>query len=174
VAYLSPRINLRLGPILLGYAVFLVIPALWWAWQFADWQNDTYHITSTRIIDIDKRPFFGREERREADLERVQNITVTVPGPLGRLLRYGSVVIETAGEDPFTFDLVSKPNEVRAEIARRVEARRRQLQQDAARQHRDELLEWFSVYDHIHQSRRHQVTPPPSPEEEESQPHAHT
>jgi 4-amino-4-deoxy-L-arabinose transferase-like glycosyltransferase len=78
MAYLSPRINLRLAPILLGYAVFLVIPALWWAWQFADWQNDTYHISSSRIIDINKRPFFGREERREADLERVQNITVTV------------------------------------------------------------------------------------------------
>jgi CRP-like cAMP-binding protein/membrane protein YdbS with pleckstrin-like domain len=172
MAYLSPRINLRLAPILLGYAVFLVIPALWWAWQFADWQNDTYHISSSRIIDINKRPFFGREERREADLERVQNITVTVPGPLGRLLRYGSIVIETAGEDPFTFDLVKDPNNVRAEIARRVEARRRQLQQDVARQRRDELLEWFSVYDHIHQSRKHKSTPPSSQEGEESQTHA--
>jgi CRP-like cAMP-binding protein/membrane protein YdbS with pleckstrin-like domain len=172
IAYLSSRINLRLGPILLGYAAFLVIPAIWWVWRFSNWQNDTFHISSTRIIDIDKRPFFGREERREADLERVQNITVTVPGPLGRLLRYGSVVIETAGEDPFTFDTVSKPNEVRVEIARRVEARRRQLQQDAARQQRDELLEWFSVYDYIHESKKHE--PPPFQAEEESQTHAQT
>jgi CRP-like cAMP-binding protein/membrane protein YdbS with pleckstrin-like domain len=173
LAYVSARINLSLAPILIGYGIFLVFPVLWWVWQFTDWQNDTYHVTATRIIDIEKRPFFGREERREADLERVQNITVTVPGPLARLLRYGSVVIETAGEEPFTFNLVKNPNEVRAEISRRVDARRRQLLHETARQHRDELLEWFSVYDQIHQTRAHKPEPSPQ-EEEESQAHAGT
>lgn len=172
LAYLSPSINLGLGPILLGYGVLLVIPVIWWVWQFADWQNDTYTITATRIIDIEKHPFFGREERREADLERVQNIAVLVPGLLARLLKFGSVVIETAGEEPFTFDLVKDPNGVRAEISRRVDARRRQQTQAEALRRRDELLEWFSVYDHIHESRQHK--PPPPQEEEESQPHART
>jgi CRP-like cAMP-binding protein/membrane protein YdbS with pleckstrin-like domain len=171
IAYVSPRIHFSLAPILIGYGAFLVIPVIWLVWQFADWQNDTYSVTATRIIDIEKRPFFGREERREADLERVQNIAVSVPGPLARFLGYGSVVIETAGEDPFTFDLVRDPNGVRAEISRRVDARRRQILQETAHRRRDELLEWFSVYDHIHESRQHR--PPPS-QEEESQTHAST
>ncbi|MBN1810383.1 MAG: cyclic nucleotide-binding domain-containing protein [Anaerolineae bacterium] len=171
IAYLSPRINLGLAPILIGYGAFLVIPVIWLVWQFADWQNDTYSITATHIIDIEKRPFFGREERREADLERVQNIAVTVPGPLARLLRYGSVIIETAGEEPFTFDLAQDPNGVRAEISRRVNVRRRRILQETAHRRRDELLEWFSVYDHIHESRKHK---PPPPQEEESQTHAST
>jgi hypothetical protein len=95
-----------------------------------------------------------------------------VPGFLARLLKFGSVVIETAGEEPFTFDLVRNPNGVRAEISRRVDARRRQRAQAEAIRRRDELLEWFSVYDHIHESRQHK--PPPPQEEEESQTHART
>lgn len=165
LVYARTQVEFGLGPILLGYGVILVFPVLWWIWHFSDWQNDTYHVTSTRIIDIEKRPFGGREERRETDLQQVQNITVTIPGILARWLKYGSVVIETAGAEPFTFDLVEDPNGVRAEISRRVEARRRQLAQEEAIRHRDELLEWFSVYDQIHQTRVHK--PEPSPQEEQ-------
>jgi CRP-like cAMP-binding protein/membrane protein YdbS with pleckstrin-like domain len=171
IAYVSSAINISLTAILVGYGAFLIIPVIWLVWQFADWQNDTYIITATHIIDIEKRPFFGREERREADLERVQNIAVSIPGLLARLLNFGSVEIETAGEEPFTFDLVRDPNGVRAEISRRVDARRRQALQETAQRRRDELLEWFSVYDHIHESRKHK---PPAPHEEEPQTHAGT
>jgi uncharacterized membrane protein YdbT with pleckstrin-like domain len=166
--YLSPRLNLSLAPVLLGYGVFLVIPVIWWLWQFTDWQNDTYHVTPTRIIDIEKQPFFGREERREADLESVQNIVVSIPGLMARVLNYGSVEVETAGEESFTFDLVKDPNGVRAEISQRVEARRRQSVQEEAMRHRDELLEWFSVYDQIHQTRVHKPEPSLPQEEQES------
>jgi uncharacterized membrane protein YdbT with pleckstrin-like domain len=96
---------------------------------------------------------------------------VSIPGLLARLLNFGSVEIETAGEEPFTFDLVRDPNGVRAEISRRVDARRRQALQETAQRRRDELLEWFSVYDHIHESRKHK---PPAPHEEEPQTHAGT
>lgn len=172
LAYIARHVNLGLTSILLGYGVFLVVPVIWWLWQFADWQNDTYTITATRIIDIEKHPFWGREERREADLERVQNIAVSIPGFMARLLKYGSVEIETAGEEPFTFDLVQNPNGVRAEISRRVDARRQQQAQAAAMRRRDELLEWFSVYDRIQESR--QPKPAPPQEEEDSQTRAHT
>ncbi len=172
IAYVSSSINISLAAILVGYGAFLIIPVIWWVWQFSDWQNDTYHVTSTRIIDIEKRPFFGREERREADLDRVQNIIVSIPGLLARLLNFGSVEVETAGEEPFTFDLVKDPNSVRAEIARRVEASRKKKQQEETKRRRDELLEWFSVYDNIHESKKHE--PSPYQGEEESQTHAQT
>jgi uncharacterized membrane protein YdbT with pleckstrin-like domain len=173
VAYVSSSINISLASVLVGYGAFLIIPTIWWVWHFADWQNDTYHVTATRIIDIEKRPFFGREERREANLESVQNIVVSIPGLLARLLDYGSVEVETAGEEPFTFDLVKDPNGVRADVSRRVEARRKQRQREEARRRRDELLEWFSVYDDIHASKKHEPSPFQQ-EEEESQTHAHT
>jgi CRP-like cAMP-binding protein len=166
LASLSARIHLSLPPILVSYGVLMVFPVVWWIWQFDDWQNDTYHVTSTRIIDVEKRPFYGREERREADLQEVQNITMTVPGFLARLFKYGSVIIETAGAGAFTFDLVKDPAGVRAEISRRVEGRRRQLLRETAQRRRDELLEWFSVYDQIHHTMAHKAEQPPPPEEE--------
>jgi uncharacterized membrane protein YdbT with pleckstrin-like domain len=134
-------------------------------WIFDDWRNDTYQVTATRIIDVEKRPFYGREDRREADLQEIQNIAVQVPGFLARVLKFGSVFIETAGETAFTFEKVKDPAGVRAEISRRVEESRRQQRQETASRHRDELLEWFSVYDQIHQTETHKTTSPTSEEE---------
>jgi hypothetical protein len=137
---------LRLGDwrmILVGYGVALVVLLPWWLWLFSDWQNDMYQVTATRIIDVERRPFFLSEERREASLGRVQNISLEIPGLIGRILNFGSVTIE------FTFEYIHDPRAVQAEIFRRIEAlKQRQHQQDAARR-RVELMDWFSVYDQI-------------------------
>lgn len=134
-------------PILIGYGTLMVFLFLWWLWRFADWQNDIYQVTSTRIIDVERLPFFLRETRREASLSRIQNIALEIPGILGKLLNYGSVKIETAGGEAFTFDHVKDPRGVQTEIFRRVEAFQRRQRQEEAERRRSELLDWFSVYD---------------------------
>jgi len=139
-------------PVLIGYGTLMVFLFPWWVWRFDDWQNDLYQVTSTRIIDIERLPFYLREERREASLDKVQNINSEIPGFLATLLKYGSVTIETAGTEPFTFAYVKDPRGVQAEIARRVEAFQRQLRQQEAERHRTELLDWFSVYDQMQSS----------------------
>jgi len=142
------------APIMIGYGIALVFLFPWWLWKFDDWQNDIYQVTATRIIDVERLPFYLREERREASLDMIQNINLEVPGFLGKLLHYGSVTIETAGAGAFTFNLVKNPQDVQAEIFRRVETFQRRQRQQEAERHRTELLDWFAAYDQI----RH---PPP-------------
>jgi uncharacterized membrane protein YdbT with pleckstrin-like domain len=148
-------------PVLIGYGTVTAFLLPWWIWRFDDWQNDIYQITATRIIDIEQRPFFLGEERREASLDKVQNTSLEIPGILGKLFNYGSVTIETAGIEPFTFELVKDPRGVQAEINHRVEAYQRWLRQQEAERHRAELLDWFSVYDQI-RSQTPPASPPPS------------
>ena len=140
------------GPILIAYGVVMSFVFVWWLWIFDDWQNDVYQVTTTRIVDIERLPLYLREQRREASLGMIQNISLEIPGVLGNLLNYGSVTIETAGAGAFTFDYVKDPRGVQAEIFRRVEAFQAQRRQEEADRRRIELLDWFSVYDQIRSS----------------------
>jgi len=124
--------------------------ALGWAWwRGADWANDLYMVTDERIVDIEKRPLFFSEERREATLGVIQNVRFEMPNPLAAILNYGDVRVQTAGAGEFTFNQVPNPREVQQEIFRRIEAfRQRQRDRDAARR-RSELAEWLTVYDKL-------------------------
>ncbi len=137
---------------LVGYGISLVIVLPWWLWKFDDWQNDIYQVTKTRIIDVERLPFYLREDRREASLGMIQNIKFEIPGLIGKLLNYGSVTIETAGAGPFTFDYVKNPSGVQAEIFRRMDAFKKRQELAAAERHRRELLDWFAVYDQMRQA----------------------
>ncbi|NLE43459.1 MAG: cyclic nucleotide-binding domain-containing protein [Chloroflexi bacterium] len=136
-------------PILIGYGAVMIFLTPWWLWRFDNWQNDIYQVTSTRIIDVERLPFYIREDRREASLGMIQNISLQVPGILGKLLNYGSVTIETAASGQFTFDMVWDPRSVQQEIFRRMDAFQRMQARQAAEQRRNELLDWFAVYDQI-------------------------
>ncbi len=135
--------------IMTSYGIVLLFLVPWWLWVFEDWQNEVYQVTPSRIVDVERLPFGLREERREASLGMIQNVNLRVPSVIGRLLGYGSVTIETAGAGAFTFDHVKNPQEVQAEIFRRMASfEERQRQQEAERR-RDELLDWFTVYDQM-------------------------
>jgi CRP-like cAMP-binding protein len=157
----------NLAPILIGYGVLMVFLFPWWLWKFDDWQNDTYQVTATRIIDVEQRPFYLREQRREASLGKIQNVSLEIPGVLGKLLNYGSVTIETAGAEPFTFDCVKNPRDVQAEIFRRVEMFQQLERQEEAERRRAELIDWFTVYDQIDLSKA-STSPPPSSDHQET------
>jgi hypothetical protein len=140
------------APILIIYGVIMSSLSLWWLWIFDDWQNDIYQVTATRIIDVERLPLYLREQRREASLGVIQNVSLEIPGVLGNLLNYGSVTIETAGAGAFTFDYVKDPRGVQDEIFRRVEAFQAQKRKEEADRRRTELMEWFSVYDQVRSS----------------------
>jgi len=165
--YLTTNDFVGPAPVLIGYAALMVFLFPWWLWEIADWQNEVYQVTATRIIDIERLPFYLREERREASLGMIQNISLEIPGLLGRFLNYGSVTIETAGAGAFTFDYVKDPRGVQAEIFRRVEAFQQLQRQQEAERRRAELLDWFTVYDQI-RNRTSPATPPPPAISQES------
>ena len=139
----------RAPAFLVLFLLFLVFAAWLW-WNYADWENDIYVVTPERIIDIEKKPLFFAENKREASLAVVQNVSLSIPGPLAYLLNYGNVIIQTAAETgSFNFRFVSNPREVQNEIFRRIEAYRRLEEERRARERQAELLGWFGEYDRL-------------------------
>ncbi len=149
VAWLLSREEGDQVSVLISYGIVLLFLVPWWLWVFEDWQNELYQVTSSRIIDVERLPFGLREERREASLGMIQNVNLKVPGVIGRLFGYGSVTIETAGAGAFTFDYVKNPQAVQTEIFRRMAAFTQRKRQEEAQRRRDELLDWFTVYDEM-------------------------
>jgi CRP-like cAMP-binding protein/membrane protein YdbS with pleckstrin-like domain len=133
--------------ILLVVLLFFLGVLAWLGWEYADWRNDVYIVTNERIIDIQKKPLFFAEVRREAPLDNVQNVDVIIPGPLAHLLGYGNVIIQTAAETgQFDFVFVGSPREVQAEISRRTEALRATRAERERIQRQNELAMWFEAY----------------------------
>ena len=122
----------------------------WVAYLIADWRNDTYEVSRSEIVDVEKKPLWGTEIKRAARLLEIDNIEVDIPSPLHFILDFGNVTLQTAGKDgKFTFDWVPQPREVAAEIRRRIEDFRRVREQEAARQRAQELPDWFELYDRL-------------------------
>lgn len=107
-----------------SFASLVVLWALWglvlWSvfWQFwTTYYMDIWVVTNKRIIDIDYQRLFDRNIAI-LRLDRVQDITTHVEGVVGTLLRYGSVVVQTAGsEKEFVIDQIANPEALRDVIS---------------------------------------------------------
>lgn len=134
VALLAAFLGGRLPPGDWGLWFALRIPMLpfllWALWRALNWENDRYIVTDRRAIHIDRLYFF-REERHEARLDRIQNVTVEIPGPLAHALSFGHLSLETAGtEGKITFPGIPRPHEVQAvllELVQAAHARRQEM-----------------------------------------------
>jgi uncharacterized membrane protein YdbT with pleckstrin-like domain len=135
----SLRFDLLLG-------ISLVAISGWITWRVIDWRNDLYVITDDRVIDIEKAPFV-REERREAGLDKIQDVRYLQEGFIALRLDFGNVRLETAGGiEAFTFDSVPHPRQVQIEIFKRID----QFHREAGRRLREtrqyELLDLLGRY----------------------------
>lgn len=146
-------------PLLLVSLVVWIPASLWLWWEVEDWRNDEYILTDRMVIDVQKKPLFFAEDRKQATLDMIQNVSLNIPGPLATILNYGNVLIQTAGPGgTISFLCVPQPSEVQNEISRRREAfteRQRARERD---QRKAEFATWFQVYDEIN----HPQTPPSS------------
>jgi uncharacterized membrane protein YdbT with pleckstrin-like domain len=146
-------------PLLLVSLVVWIPASFWLWWEVEDWRNDEYILTDRMVIDVQKKPLFFAEDRKQATLDMIQNVSLNIPGPLATILNYGNVLIQTAGPGgTISFLSVPQPSEVQNEISRRREAfteRQRARERD---QRKAEFATWFQVYDEIN----HPQTPPSS------------
>ncbi len=136
--------------LLLTSLVLWIVAVTWLWWEYEDWRNDIYIVTDRLIIDVEKKPLLFDEQRKQASLDVIQNVSLRQQGLLANLLNYGDVLIQTAGAaGDFTFDNVASPAEVQREVFRRIDAydearRRRDKEQKAA-----ELSAWFQIHDEV-------------------------
>jgi len=130
--------------VLFGFAQVGVL--IWVVWQTLDWYNDLYVLTDERVVDIEKVPLLA-EERREARLDRIQDVRYDQPSLIYRLLNFGHVWLETAGEiGRFTFDYVPRPQGVQTEIFRRLSAFREAAEQRKREAGQEVMLELLGRY----------------------------
>jgi membrane protein YdbS with pleckstrin-like domain len=125
----------------------------WYWWEYTDWSNDLYTVTSDRIIDTEKKPLFFSEQRREGNLGMIQNVTLEIPNVIAGLLNYGDVIVKTAGTGDFTFHNVGNPRDVQSEVFARMSQYKARTQAQEEARRRGEMAEWFSVFDELQRTR---------------------
>ncbi len=153
-------------PALLMVVFFVgLIVTGWWIYEYWDWTNDIYVITSEQIVDVDKRPL-GTETRKAAPIKNILSIESQRLGFWGNIFNYGTVFIKV-GDTTFTFDYVYNPLQVQRELFNRfseVKERERQAQENADRKR---MADWLEVYHQVEQEEEDEeggpVLPPPPP-----------
>jgi hypothetical protein len=118
-----PRLEL-LSPAVTTLILFVLLVGIGFAffWQYSDWRNDLYILEPSRLIELSRLPFGLFENRREAPLGVIQNVNAGSPHLLARMLGYGNVLVETAGQGGnFDFDHVPDPDQVQRIIFEYVE-----------------------------------------------------
>jgi uncharacterized membrane protein YdbT with pleckstrin-like domain len=102
-------------PVVPLIAPALIIYAITFAWHWIDWRNDYFAITTHRFTHREQVALIY-ESRREAPLDRVQNIHIE-RDLLGHLLGYGELTIQTAAEvGEIHFHTVPDPEAMREAI----------------------------------------------------------
>ncbi|HUD20493.1 MAG TPA: PH domain-containing protein [Candidatus Saccharimonadales bacterium] len=95
----------------------LIIGGLYTLYQAFLWNNGLYIITDQRVIKIDQINLFKRLIS-ETELDRIQEITTEIAGPIHTLLNFGKVKIKTASSDSGQMDLedVADPYDLQQQI----------------------------------------------------------
>ncbi|MBM2820553.1 MAG: hypothetical protein HW405_313 [Candidatus Berkelbacteria bacterium] len=80
------------------------------------YSNYLYILTNQRLIIIEQSNIFSRK-LSESELDKIQNITVEVKGPIKTFLNFGNIKITTAGVDPIMIlENVEDPYKLQQEI----------------------------------------------------------
>ena len=80
------------------------------------YNNYLYILTNQRLIIIEQQGVFSRKIT-ESELEKFQNVTVEVKGPIKTLLNFGNIKITTAGVDPvMILENIENPYEIQQQV----------------------------------------------------------
>jgi|GEM_PF-1122954 len=102
----------------IAIAVIVVVGLLYTFYQWFLWNNGTSIITTQRVIRIEQQSLFSRQIA-EAELDRIQEISTEIRGPIHTLFNFGTVRIKTATNSG-KVDLmdVTNPYDIQQEIVR--------------------------------------------------------
>jgi membrane protein YdbS with pleckstrin-like domain len=125
-----------------------ILAGLWILYHYADWRNDDFIVTTKRFIHIERRLFYG-EERDEAPLTRIQDVTLSHPGFLDRFGFY-NLEIKTAGAGDIFIKGILSATEMKDMIFQEKEralARARAANMATIRQLLAKRLDWEEALD---------------------------
>jgi len=123
----------------------LMVPVLgWWIYQYVDWINDIFRVTTDQILDIDRKPL-GTEERRAAPLDSILGTRYERIGILGYFLNFGTVYIDV-GSAQFAFEDVLDPAIVQSDIDHRRLKREAEKRATEKEDERNRMANWLAAY----------------------------
>ncbi len=99
--------------LLAGFPGFIAL--VWGVYSFLDWRNDEFIVTSKRVIYIQRFLLYG-EERDEAPLIRIQDVTFEASNLLERILNFYDLTIQTAGAGKIRFQGIRNAEEIKETI----------------------------------------------------------
>ena len=104
--YINSSLVSLIGFLLLVLLVALLASVLW------IWKRNKIVITNEHIVDIDQLGLFNRRVST-LRLQEIQDISARVTGPIQTMFKYGSIIIQTAGErENFVLDYMALPYEL--------------------------------------------------------------
>ncbi len=151
------------------FFILFLLDFAWFIWRVEDWRNDLFQVTSRTVVDIDRRPFGFGESRKQAPIDKIQNVNAYTPGLLHTIFNYGNVDIETAGDAiNLEFDDVPFPSVIQSDIFQRLEdLKEAEYERDTQIRHREYSLLIDVYHQSIEQELIPQRTPQDIPPEEE-------
>ncbi len=97
------------------------------AWDYIDWHDDRFILTTQRVMHVERKGPFGSMSE-EASLDDIQDVLEVRPNVVATLLDYGDIILHTAGGTvKIDFTEVGRPSMWREAILRemgRMQARR--------------------------------------------------
>ncbi|GAB4577822.1 MAG: hypothetical protein Fur0022_05540 [Anaerolineales bacterium] len=145
------------GQIFLALGIVMLISFPYVGYQYLDWRDDRYQLTSREIIDFDKKPFL-EEKKRVAPLDHILSISHDRKGIISLLLNFGTVSIN-AGNESLNFDDVYNPAAVQSEISAasfRYKNNKKAAEERANREHIEKLVDVYAEFlpEYIEKKRR--------------------
>jgi membrane protein YdbS with pleckstrin-like domain len=96
---LAPELPVVIG-VALGVPMFFSL--VWGVFNYLNWRDDEYIVTSKRVIHIERFVIYG-EKRDEAPLIRIQDVTIVASNFWERVLDFYDLSIQTAGAGTIVF-----------------------------------------------------------------------
>lgn len=128
---------------LLGIIIF------WGGYNFFEWSNDEFIVSTKRVIHIERTIIYG-EQREEAPLISITDVIVDTPNFITDYFNYDNVVIKTAGAGDVIFSGIENGERVREAIfTHRAKAQQQVSASNIAsiRQSIVERLQWQAEHD---------------------------
>jgi hypothetical protein len=144
-----------------AWVVFSMLWLLWAVWLYVDWINDTYIVSTKRVIHIEQ-VFLLREERHEAPIDQVLSVTLETPTLMARLLGFGTLTIRTASlGNPIVFDHLTEAGRIQ-QVILELRDRARSYRVAAERGQRRRILQ---EHLDLQEGEMEPLMPPPPPPE---------
>jgi hypothetical protein len=133
-------------------SAFFLIGWLFIFQMFIEYWLDVFIVTDKRILDIDQRGLFDRTVS-ELRLYRTQDVTSEVKGFWHTIFNYGSIFVQTAGEqERFHFQEVPNPNKIAKMIL--------EMSEQDRKEHLEDAVEDFGMPDtHKHEAAAKKIEP---------------